>query len=94
MQDVKLDSKLEEGTTGNHLAPVITGETPAKGDFAPEYYEQPWYKRPIVQVILVSFVCFMCPGTFSVVKITWTGFSVLTSCRTQACSTHSSKALI
>ena len=28
-------------------------------------FELPWYASPKVQLLMVSFVCFMCPGMFN-----------------------------
>lgn len=42
-------------------AQIITAELP-DGEYAPEYYAQKWFRKPIFQIVLVSFVCFMCPG--------------------------------
>lgn len=28
-----------------------------------DYNAQPWYTKPVIQVLLVSFICFLCPGS-------------------------------
>ncbi|KAK9898637.1 MFS general substrate transporter [Cystobasidium minutum MCA 4210] len=62
----KSDSKLPaDGPDFTPAHNVITAETLQKGEYSEAYYAQRWYKRPIAQIILVSFVCFMCPGMFN-----------------------------
>lgn len=64
----KVDTKHStEGT--EHVADpnIITSETLSSNEYAPAYYAQKWWRRPISQIILVSFVCFMCPGELAVV---------------------------
>lgn len=54
---------ISEKVAEPHAGPqVLTAEALTKEEYAPAYYEQAWYKKPISQIILVSFVCFMCPG--------------------------------
>ncbi|CAD6579541.1 MAG: hypothetical protein CYPHOPRED_000904 [Cyphobasidiales sp. Tagirdzhanova-0007] len=57
------DSKDEVANIGS--AEVINAETPSRDEYAASYLAQPWYKKPIMQIILVSFVCFTCPGMFN-----------------------------
>lgn len=68
---------LPEKTTADVVSPVVstqeghTGETGETGEIPKGWrYKQlkigpfklPWYASPQVQLVLVAFVCFLCPG--------------------------------
>jgi hypothetical protein len=69
MEDGKLASEgISNDMPASHK--VITAETLSKDEYAPAFYDQPWWRRPISQIVLVSFVCFMCPGKYLIILST------------------------
>jgi len=42
--------------------------SPAKGWMYKSFKGLPWYASPPIQLLLVSFVCFLCPGMFNAVN--------------------------
>lgn len=79
-------------------APEVTGDFHSHNDF-PEHVDRPagwiykgfkvgkkevWYASPTVQLLMVSFVCFLCPGMFNALQGLGGGGQVDTSAQTAA----------
>ena len=70
MTEVSNEKPLEEVNSSHHSVgdELTTYSRPAGfryRTFKIGKYESPWIASPLVQLIIVAFVCFLCPGMFN-----------------------------